>query len=103
MRVRRWIWSREPERVIRPLVRLLYSAGGCQGRPPNRGSSALIKRLRAGPLLRPTDSSQFAVKVRRQLHWFLYGEPSLWLGIGGSRVALTPVRFRLVVPVAATN
>ena len=35
--------------------------------------------------------------------WFPYAAPSLWLGMGGPTVSVTPIQLLLVVPVAAAG
>ena len=35
--------------------------------------------------------------------WFPYAAPSLWLGMGGPNVSVTPIQLLLVVPVAAAG
>ena len=35
--------------------------------------------------------------------WFPYAAPSLWLGMGGPDVSVSPAQLLLVLPVAATG
>ena len=35
--------------------------------------------------------------------WFPYAAPSLWLGMGGPDVSVSPIQLLLVVPVAAAG